>query len=201
MTSQCSSSAFPSKKSTGSEGTTISAPFTGSAGQTQQHTEILVAGSITPFAVIPRLLWAKLGQNEGSPTVGQGAAVPDGGNMGVHVCLRGKAGVVQEPRDVRESASADMAAELGSRQYGVSTVEIFNFHFHIASDWNWRKKGGGGLTTERFIESERLARQLLHLSLHPTSSNGHVLPGYHCDGEPGNKGLSNCGRCHFFVIH
>lgn len=60
-------------------------------------------------------------------------------NIGVHMCLRGKDRVVQEPGDVGESSSADLTTQPGSGQFGVSSVEVFNLDFDFTSDWDWNR--------------------------------------------------------------
>lgn len=78
--------------------------------------------------------------------------------MGVHICLRRKDRVIQEPGDVREGSSADLTAQPGSSQFGVSAVEIFNLHFRITSDWDW---ANGGEEKERKIDKEWKERKAI----------------------------------------
>lgn len=93
-----------------------------------------------PAAVIPRLLWAQLGQKEGSSMVSKGIVRLGGLNKGNHVGLQRKNTVVQKPGDKRKSSSGDLTRQSGSGKYGISSVKIFNLHAYIASNWNWTNK-------------------------------------------------------------
>lgn len=112
-----------------------------------QHSCALYPGSRviiavpSPAAVIPTLLRAELGQDEGSSLVSYGIVRQDRLHMGALICLRCKDRVVYKPGDVRESSSVDMTAQPGCSQFGVSCVEIIHLYYDITSDWDWTNRG------------------------------------------------------------
>lgn len=57
--------------------------------------------------------------------------------MGVLMCLSWKNRVVQEPGDMWESPLADETAQPGRSQFRVGSVEVFNVHYHLTTDWDW----------------------------------------------------------------
>lgn len=97
-------------------------------------------------AVVPRLLWAELGQEQCLALVGQGvlgAACGLGAIVGVLVHLGRHRVVVEEPGHVGKGPPAEPAVESGCGRFWVGTVEVLDVHCHFTSDWDWR---GGGST-------------------------------------------------------
>lgn len=102
-----------------------------------------------PAAVVPRLLWAELGQKQRSTQVGRGALGVSSGLwefVGLLVPLGRQRIVVEEPDHVGERPPAEPAAESGGSQFWVGSVEVLNVHRHLTSHWDWR---GGGSTDHR----------------------------------------------------
>lgn len=91
--------------------------------------------------IVPTLPWAKGKEDEGSPMVSEDIARQDGLEMGLDMLLNSKDGVIKKPRDIGESSSADLTGELGGSQFGVSSVQMFHFHFGITPDWDWTYRG------------------------------------------------------------
>lgn len=57
-------------------------------------------------------------------------------NIGVHIGLRDKDRVIQDPGEERECSSADFTVQHGSGQFRIGSVQIFHFHFRMASNWD-----------------------------------------------------------------
>ena len=119
-----------------------------------------------PAAVIPRLLWAELSEDEGSSVVGEGKVRP---NLGIRISLRGKNRAVQEPGDVRESSSANLTAQPGGGQFVVGSVQMFHLHFHVTSNWDWTDRDERDRLMEKVEITDR--RKSFHVSVQliPTS--------------------------------
>lgn len=93
-----------------------------------------------PATVIPRLLWANLAEDEGTSAVSEDIVMEVGLNMGVQIGVRGKGRVIQDPREERESSHADSTMQSRGGHYGIDSVQIFHFHFRVASDWHWMNR-------------------------------------------------------------
>ena len=165
-----------------------------------------------PAAVIPRLLWGELSEDECLSTVGEGNLSQVILRLDVHMCLRGKDRVVQEPGDLRKGSSADHTPQHGGGKLGVGSVEIFHLRCHVTSNWDWanveerrtfmrrREISGREWQTHHtspshvcvahtHFQSHRFTHQLLRLSFHPASRHAHVHPGYHGDKKPDSEGF------------
>lgn len=80
--------------------------------------------------VRPRILCAELSEEEDFLLVGQDS---------LRLNLLGqKNGVVEEPGEEWERPSADVTAQSGSGQRGLSAVQIVHFHSHVRPDRDWR---------------------------------------------------------------
>lgn len=55
-------------------------------------------------------------------------------------------------------------------------------------------------TAHTYFQCQRLTHQVLHFIFHTTLHHTHVLPRYHSNWKPGNKGFGCCSRAYFFVI-
>lgn len=165
-------------------------------------------------AVKARLLWAQAGHKEGSAAVGEGVATQERLNTSVCGRLGGEDGSIQQPGHTRESPPADSTPQSGSGHSGICSVEIIQLHSHAAPHWDWsnrRQERRPSRQEERTAaektpytrthdQSDRLARQILHLVSHPTPSRAHIQPRYHGNGKPGGKGISRRDASDFPVI-